>query len=484
MLVIQTEPDTSRNTRQLAGRTGRQGSKGTFLRIFDQKDFPDETVEQAISRLEETSKQRRERESLLFDLFHYLLDKVNNHFRDANEKAKFLKTVWASFSQNMETEYRRITPEEMNKEKFIAWAVEQFNTAVKIQGYSELCILTNLLDANRFIKSYPLTPDYQVYDKEVDPSDCIPTSIIAYHALPTEKQSLIEWQIIDGDGIKNKIKLLLENANPSFFSTGEEIFERYLLPLMSNIKSLQAVRQIAESELTQFLDTKLQQNAKLSWFERAILGIKSQLEQITDDQHYLVLFTALIAGSSAKNQEAIDINLAKDIATALLRNYLVNSWFISLDKVTATQTLIKNLQNADDIAELIDLVATTKGEILKQDIQTNQSQTAFWQTPVNKTGSRFQDHIDKTLLLLTSLQSKHPNETVLTNLLKQLQLVVIPAQQEQFAQLFDKKDFDSIKSFLHTHTFTFTDQNNAKVILDSLDKSLNHQLHSQSLYRR
>lgn len=482
MLVIQTEPDMSRNTGQLAGRTGREGSEGTFLRIFNQEDFPEKTVEQAIHQLEETSQQRRKRESRLFDVFGYLLNHVDNYFDDDNKKATFLKTVWASFSEKMEAEYRRISAEEVDKkEKFIVEATLQFNIAVNTQGYSELQILSNLLESDDLINQYPLTLNYQIYNKKVEPSDCISPSIIAYHALPTEKNGLIEEQRIDEKNIKSTIKSLLENVNSSPFNIWENIFQMYLLPLMSDIKSLQAIRQIAQQELAEFLDIKLQQNAKLSWFDRTIMGVKSHLEQIADDQHYLVLFSALTASSSAENQEAIDVNLAKDIVRTLLTNYLTNSWFISSDKATATQSLINNLQNAENIAELITLLSTQKAKVLKQDIETNQSQTAFWQPSVNKTGSRFQAHLDKALLLLTSLQSEHSNETVLTGLLERLQSVVIPNQREQLTQLMHKKDFDSIKSLLPT--LMFTDQNNARVILDSLDKWLNHQLHSHSLYR-
>lgn len=481
MLVIQTEPDTLRNTGQLAGRTGREGSEGTFLRIFNQEDFPGETVEQAVQRLEATSQQRRESESLLFDCFGYLLDHVDNYFKDNKEKAKFLKTVWASFSETVEANYRRISAEAIDqKEKFIAEAVEQFNVTVNRHNYSGLQIPNDSLNLDNLINAYPLTPHYQIYKKTVELSDCIPAPIIAYHALPTVEKALVDDEVtINAEKIKNTVKQLLEKANPSFHDTRENIFQTYLLPLMSDTRSLQAIRQIAQQELAEFFNKKLKENAGLSWFERMILGVKSHLEQITDDQHYLVLFSALTASSSVENQEAINLNLAKNIATALLTNYLTNAWFISAEKVNATQTLINSLENAENIADLITLLSTNKTEILQQDIKTNQSQTAFWQASVNKTGSRLQNHLDKILLSFTALQSHHPDEQILTDLLTQLWAVVITSQQGQLTALIDKKDFDSIKSVLPT--LTFTDQSNAKVILNSLDKWLNHQLHFCSL---
>src|SRR5262249_21226057 len=151
---------------------------------------------------------------------------------------------------------------------------------------------------------YEVAPDYLAYNSDVTFSDCISSLIIAHHALPAEGPGLADEIEIEEEKIRGAIRYLFKNVNSLFCEAGQNIFQTHLLPLMSHAKSLQTIRQIAQQEINRFLNKKWQQNQGFSWFERAFSRIKSDLEQVTDDQHYLVLFTTL-TGSLAANGEAI-----------------------------------------------------------------------------------------------------------------------------------------------------------------------------------
>ena len=196
-----------------------------------------------------------------------------------------------------------------------------------------------------------------------------------------------------------------------------------------------------------FLQTFLSSTQPCSFIMRW-LGFNTPLNNIANDKYYLVLFRAF--ASVDPENPIVDADEIKRIATAMIEEYLQNSWWISRDKREAAIQLQKEILSSDDLGNLIKAICDTQVAVAEKDIASNK----------NRYGdSRLQNTLSNILTMAASLGV----QTNTNDLVPKLSLHLNKLTGNDPGNALD---IETVKPMIKTTT------SNARVLAKSLAKAL------------
>ncbi|HSW48427.1 MAG TPA: hypothetical protein VLG67_05105, partial [Candidatus Saccharimonadales bacterium] len=466
MDVFQTFPATERDTEQIAGRTGRQGSPGDVKYYYNREDLQGKkTVEAFREELENSHKITRQYNQKLYDLLAYFKTRLKKDFPDKGLEDKAFQDVWVTFSAWLERKYRHaedIVTDSAQFSSFLKKALEKYKLLFK-EKFPDIHCSFEALSAEKIKeeleKKYPRRDDkqykYDVYTQPVRMVDCIPPAVIA-----CQFATMNNTQLVDINTVRQRLQALFSDLD-----AGKKVnVETYTHYLLLNPSSIHEIVEEHKKHITNFLD-----KAQKRSFLARCLGRESHLHKITQDNHYLLFFKAV---TDHAHQPIISLDALRTSMISLLTEYQ-SYWFVSRDKIDASNDLIDQLKKAQDVNGLVRVLNETNEKIMRNDGKTNQ--VSFWK--VNKRGSRFQKVMDGALNLATfaKLEQKDPlsdYNTRIDQLCKQLERVL---DNKGVLEEFKKtKSLDAFKCAVQQ--FIYKDKYHAKVLEKSILVCLENKL--------
>ncbi|GGI78265.1 hypothetical protein [Legionella impletisoli] len=453
--VWHTYVDSPRSMGQKAGRTGRQGSQGQVHYILNQEDLHDKSIEEFKTAVDEQLASERSLNEELYDVLGYLLEQLDNIPSEQfiRGKSEFLTDAWAKFSKEVETRFRESKRDsQYNKEQFITETLNDFNKLVEAELTKKLVISVD--DLIRLTEQeYAFREKYRHYDVDVRFSDCTPTTVIACQLLPFTMEDAAPE--VTKQSIQAKLEKLFASKTQTLYQSAQD----YLHYLFTN----PSTQEIVVSAHKEFLTDYLRHQSKRQNFVARWLGFESNLNRITSNQNYLLMFQAY---ANLADGPVVDIDVMKTAIIALLDEYLDTGWFISKSKREAALGLKEQVQQTNSVEDIIAALSQSQVDIATKDIKANQSSTFRAIKPVNFFGhSRFQTTLNRAINLIASLGAKSDVD-VLTSGLTPLLSDLTDISLSSDITLDDLKIMASSKKPL---------KGNAKVLATSLENAMNIQ---------
>ncbi len=458
---------------QMAGRTGRQGSKGQVDYLYNKSDYPGKTMEDVEREFEKKAEDERAFNEELFSILGYLLEHVDSH--PPLEK-DFFKLHWSPFSEWVEKLYRDKKVEgAYQSDDFLKEVVERFNARVMPNSHINYGELKIQIEAR-----YSAAGKYASYNKPVKIKDCVSPDVLAYYFLnvsePNRNNGEQEAENFPQEA-KKKLKKLFSSVHNNQFSDNNNDYLSYLNTTPAVRSQIKAVHQ-------EFLSDYLKQQAGYSqscsgWFKRW-LGFEGHLNRLINDSQYLMLFKALssIRGEASQNTVAEPNSETQDLAAVklslktLLKEYTQYNWFVSSAKKQAARDLIISLEKATSYQELVTALMDSKIFVMQQDI--TQYKVRYRAIFFGK--SRFQTVLDQALKFTSAMSSQGlPNDKIkeYANQLSQL------AQNGEAIDVDDcLASLDKLKEKMKS--LNPSDKANAQVLEQSLETLLDYK-HSGDL---
>lgn len=444
MKVIQTFIGSAREEMQRSGRTGRQGSKGDVHYILNKQDVKGKSKSEIQAQLDAKAEKERRFNEDLYNILGALLVYVGKADKP------FFRVKWALFSENVETQYRE---ERLNNsykpEEFLQKVVNQFN-----QISEKKISIEQLKDftAEDYV-------DYQPYTKPVKIKECIPADIIAYQFVNSTLTN--EMPSYSKDEVKAKLEKLFSAVNKKNYAV---VNNDYIAYLNTGQTSMAVIKEAHKEFLSDYLKRQVKLSSQVSFFKRW-LGFEGQLNKITANQNYLLLFKAIV--NIPENDIALDA--IKASVVTLIQEYLKHSWFVSKPKKQAALRLIEDIQHTHTIPDLIVQLSKSKIDMIQDDQQRNKH--GFWRKikPVNYSGnSRYQNTLDRALSLIDSVAENKSYDKLLDDLSDEYKKTV--KKPERISLFSEKKSVDIAKKQMES--VEYKDKSNAKVIEKSIDSAL------------
>ena len=373
---------------QKQGRTGRQGSKGHITYILNQEDFPDGITP---TRLQIEERARYEREHN--EEFYTILGSLRAHI--GPQPKEFFINRWSTWSAEKEAMYREsIINHHYDRDAFIEHLVTDFNALVQKN------ITSNEVRA-ALMAQYAEKPPVPTHGKPVTRSDCVPPEIIAQHVIADLNPALFNAPM-NRALIKNNIHALLRAIGQA---EQHETHRQYLRALQDNPLRPNTLRALHHECLIEYFGLLHQRHVE-SWSITRWLGFTGPLQQLMQEDQFLLLFRAWMAVDN--NQPNDDLfPTVQQASIQLLTEYLEYSWFISPYKQQATRDLIADIRQQTNCADLMTVLHDTKVRVFEQDVATNQNEWLRTLKPVNQWGSRFQQVVDRAMALTLQHQTEH-----------------------------------------------------------------------------
>lgn len=442
--IWHTVISSSRLDTQKSGRTGRQGSKGVisyFLNTEDQGIKSREDVQVIRTRLDESGRKEREFHEAYFKITGRLLAQIKDipsRLFTGLAKSEFLMKKWATFSNNLEQQYRKLKHRAAFEPRLFAQqAIEtlapMIQEAAPQYDVKQLAIAQELLHQKK--------DPYNPYLQKVKIADCIPPLTIAHELFYAQMPSTeVELNEEDKQKIRQELKQLFANPTSHNFMKKHEQFFRFLHTSPANQA---AIRAIYQSFLQEFL-------------------VKPKgLNQIANNPHYLCLFRAM--ASIDKTKPVLEPEIIKNAIDHLIEEYLQNSWFISREKREAAIELQRSIQASKQIDNVIAELINSQLSIAKMDIQSNQKR---WRS-VNFFGqSRLQSTISRALALAASLGIQIQSDKLILGLTAQLNGIITknPLSSDKIPSLDEIKHIEKAPKS--------KDKSNVRVLAKSISQAL------------
>jgi hypothetical protein len=449
--VWHTFIDSIRDSEQKSGRTGRQGSAGEVNFILNAQELGAKTIEQIQAELDNYAAIERSVTEDLYNVLGHLLSQVDAQPDEqfVQGKTAFLRASWSEFSAKTETHFReRCRETDYDRETFMQKTLVSFNQMMKSAAKTSIEDVN--LDMMKKTTARTSSPKekYKPYSKRVTPADCAPPVALAYHLLSYAEEEK-EPEVIKNE-IKNQLTQLFMQINKNNFTTKNS---NYLHYLAAN-PSTQAVIVAAHKEfLTQYLHKHSQ---KLNFVQRW-LGYEGKLNQIANNQNYLLIFHAF---THVSNQPVVTHEVIKQAINTLLDEYLETSWFINRGRKKWAVDLKTTISQTTDIDALLHCLSQSQLEIAKQDIDVNKHSIL---KPLHFfRHSRYQTTLNRALNLAMSLSGKTELDK-LTNELNPL-IAAVTDQTPMTDVTVDKLRLKAAAKH--------ADKNNAPVLLEALENIL------------
>lgn len=464
MNVFQTYVDSARGTGQKSGRTGRQGSPGNLYFTLNKQDMGELTVNQIQTIIDKRSAQERQINEELYDLLDYMLHRIELVAvgSDSSQVTDVLKVKWPEFCAIIEENYHKFKTKGNNQlSDFIKKSIELFN-----QKFDKQLIADSVIaDLNRL----HLPPEeYEAADKDVELSDCVSPTLIAYHLLQFKSESTLSKE--DESNIEAKLELLFKSLEQGKYSESNRDYIQYL---SKGNHALAGIQQVHQKFISQYLSKIAGLSAKRHFFERWF-GHDSILKKIANNVNYLLTFKAL---ANLKNPSSkVEVKALKDSITALLDEYLDRSWFINLSRRNECNHLKKLIDKAVDIKELVLILSKTKITVIEKDISANKQSFFRKLRKINPKGkSRLQDTLDTAINLASAVSGEDIPSSLVSDMTKALKKVV---SNEQVLNKFTKKS--TIDTYSKAaKSLTATDKGNAKILKEGIEKVLTSELQAK-----
>lgn len=436
---------------QRAGRTGRQGSKGTVHTFINQMDLKGKTFQAIQAEIEKNAEHQRDYHEKLFDILNALRECIPIKDQDQN----FFKKQWSSFSEQVEIKYNETRAKKtFDIQSFLKDVVLAFNqlpSAIKTPTTAEAI-------QEKISQAYEKRGQKNVFEQEVTQKDCIAAEIIAYQftavqPIDSDVATLSQEEL-------NKIKKMVNQllAAPQKATQHHQAYIQYLNESPKNRQQIKATHQ---EVINQYLK-KQTALSKRNQLIRQWLGFKSPIARLSADQHYLLLFKALMSVDKTENNDEVMFDNIKKTLETLLLEYVQCSWFVSTTKRQAMLSLITKIQDSTDLESMITTLSQSKLDMLRQDIKANKTRIL----PVTLFGrSRFQDKLDHAIQLTDSLITNPLDRTLIAELATELNGL----KEDQTTPVNNIKTIDDFKS--QNKTARYKDSLN-RVITKSIESHL------------
>lgn len=423
--VIDTIVSSLREERQRAGRTGRQGAPGNVYYILNQDDLGKRSIQEVREALEKKAEMERQFNEALYDILGALLQQIGNA-----DKA-FFKSRWSAFSQHVESTYRT---EKLDGTYDPKEFLERIVTAFNQISPRKISVQTLQKSIDR---QHAKQKKEAFNNKAVLLDDCIAPDIMAYHFVNPTKTAAIST--VSKEALITKLDALFAAVNTKDFTA---LNTDYIAYLNTDAVSLSVIKEAHQEFLSWYLKDQVLKSNHTPFYKRW-LGFEGHLNKVVGDSNYLLLFKAMMDVHDGKTAV---VEIKTSIIT-LLEEYTQYSWFVSPSKRNAANSLITQINGAQDIDEMVSILSKEAIAVLKTDCDINRN--SFWRKikPVNVSGeSRLQDTLDRALKLASVMHSKSIQDS----------------------------HIDGIKNATST-----TDKANAKVAKKSIESTLQH----NSLYK-
>jgi hypothetical protein len=443
--VWHTHVDSTRNTGQKGGRTGRQGSEGEEHWILNKEELGGKTLQEITQEMDNVSANERRVNEEFYDVLGYLFGRVTSWDSSYFLKGKpgFLKEGWSIFSLKCEQLYHQSRRNKYIREEYIKTTLDLFHTMVNEHLSSmpeevtadEITLMLN--------QSYSKKVSYVAFEGKVSLSDCTPPVTIAYH--------LIDYTSNEEDSVGTQKRV--QNHLTQMFSKIKKGYacpqhSEYINYLNRNPTSKKEVVLAHKQFLSQYLKTHSHQP---TWAQRW-LGYEGQLNKVVGNSNYLMMFQAF---SCLSDEPVVEPDVLKDAINALLDTYTQTSWFINRERRDEALKLRVNINKANTLDELIDLINKSQLDAIKHDVTRNKESKIRAIKPLNLFGrSRYQDTLKHALDLVTSLDTSERAN-------KYSKELTIAAGESEDTTL------DAVKHKKKEHRL-----GTKRVILDSLEHSL------------
>ena len=447
---------STRLDRQKSGRTGRQGSPGKisyFLNREDQGiDGPDAIVKLR-ERLDDAGRHEREYHETFYSMLGHFLAHVERMPSDAfttMSKSVFLRDKWSLFSEQQEHAYQELRLKRTFSESVFVAAMKEAFVAL-IQEVVPHYDLRHITDVP--LASFLLKKAYCPYQKKVTLADGVSSRVMAaelfYASLP--KTDTVVWE----DDLKRRAHQGLQRL----FSRAHQphAVAEFFHWLGASFLTQQALRAVYKEFLTDFLKASQQQSKVQRWFKRNRL-----LSTLVHDESYLCLFHALAVIDSS--QAIVNVDVIKDAVSALIEDYLANSWFISSSKRDAALALKNTILQSADVAAVMASLVDSQLDVAKRDVTLNQHRLKA----VNFFGrSRLQETISNALALTTSLGGLSTKTNELVEGLDKTLQGLVPDESKSSEVIASVDKVGAVMS-----SPKMKDKPNARVLAVSLKKAL------------
>ena len=436
-----TSIDSTRLDMQKMGRTGRQGSPGEiacFLNQEDQNIKSEKEIAALREALDAAGKKEREYHEDLYKVIGFFLaelEKMPSAAFTLISKHDFIYRKWSGLSEQLELRYRElILKKEFDLSGFFNEATLQFTTL--LQEAAPAYQPDNLvLDETVFQNAtgYPFT-------KPVRLKKCTPPIDIVYQLFhkQTDAHPAKELTKSQEEAFLLELQTLFYNKN--YTATPHT---QFFNAFFESEASRDALKNLYQTFLQTFLSSTQPCSFIMRW-----LGFNTPLNNIANDKYYLVLFRAF--ASVDPENPIVDADEIKRIATAMIEEYLQNSWWISRDKREAAIQLQKEILSSDDLGNLIKAICDTQVAVAEKDIASNK----------NRYGdSRLQNTLSNILTMAASLGV----QTNTNDLVPKLSLHLNKLTGNDPGNALD---IETVKPMIKTTT------SNARVLAKSLAKAL------------
>ena len=210
----------------------------------------------------------------------------------------------------------------------------------------------------------PIHSKYPVLQQAVKIKDCVPPEMIAYHFIAESASSEPEIEV-NKDEIKQSLNtLLVSKMNGEFIDANKE----YFAFINSHTKSLGLIREAHDECINEFLTAQIGK-AKSNSFISRLFGFAPKLRDITNNQHYIIMFKALTAINN--NNAVVSTAVLKPLLITFLDQYLQDSWFINADRKRSVAVLKARIEGANTHDELLAALNETQITVLAKDIADN-----------------------------------------------------------------------------------------------------------------
>lgn len=391
MNVMHTSINSYNLETQLTGRTGRQGSGGDIDFYFNEKELGGKTKEQIQDEIYKNSQNDRAFSEEIYSILGNVLIQLEQGALQPNT-VDFLNNTWSKLSVKYERLYRELKiNEHYNREAFVNVIVGE------LEGY--LLDKQQILDA--VTRQFEAKDKYNPYTSEVKLKDCIPPVELSYALLNKDKVQ----QPLDAatrKQIKDKVNGLLKD-----YKNGKKIeyHAEYIRYLSKGDATQNDIRTIHQECIKEFLDKQAKQS--LPWYKR-LFGYQSMLNKVTNSANYLIVFRSLLHVPSTVKDTKTELDIAKNAAIALLKEYRYQSlWFIHDERKKMSEKLIQDLDQVSDLATMIKTLDSFQVSLAKKDSEINKTRIWF---PLHSSGSsRLQNTISSALNLTSALHDKLSN---------------------------------------------------------------------------
>jgi hypothetical protein len=467
MTVIQTYPDAKRGVGQKSGRTGRQGSDGAVLFYLNEEDLHGKTIEAITAEIDLQSAHERFFNENIYQIIGYLLAAIDRlparHFPAG--KTEFFRNDWARFTTELEIQYREAKLNNTyDQALFVSDKLREFNRLLQSKLQSDVRITINPAELLAVLnKEIPAHSIYKIDPQVVKIPDCTPASVIACHFFPEEKAQ--DFLAIDKQDIKAELSKIFAALQAG---AKVNVSKKYFDYINTYRRVLPLIREAHQEFLADFLSKQVATAKSTNLFTR-FLGLSPKINAIANNRNYLFMFKAIL--NVSENKALVACEDLKPLLTTILDQYLQDSWFVNAARKKSVAELKAAIIKASVIDELCKALSEQQTTILASDLAANQSILRRLK-PLNFFGSRLQNTLSDSLVLITALTTK--DHSALTNQKFVAQLKSITKNPKVLANVENDLSIDNLHAA--EPDLKVTDKASAQVIRTNLNKSLGYYL--------